>query len=122
MTVKLKKNSEYSYGKWEQIDICAQCGHLMTRYDIYEKSCCPNCGLVGYAMPETYSTSRRYVTTYKPPFWKRLIGKRNLGYYEYSGKLNGKIPYSGAILARYSKVISTSPINITAVGIAAGII
>jgi phage FluMu protein Com len=107
-------------GEWESVDLCSKCGEVLYKAtDHFWGKPCPNCASVGTYCPPHIGTSRRFITTYKPNWFQRLFGKKELGYWEYSGKSESGGEVSTAIMR--GRVIVNPATTIVASGIASGL-
>ena len=112
------------YHKWQTVELCKSCGVIvLDKYGFGSPPCCDNCGAVDKHVLDVYITTRRFCTTYNPP-WYKPWGKEK-GYWEWSGKVLDD-SYTGSPSSiptnfMVGRRLSNTPTVIAAAGVASGL-
>jgi hypothetical protein len=112
-----------STGPWQPVELCAACGCELCHEDIYDRVVCPNCAITATFCLAVLRTAKRWVSTFRPSFWQRCLGKKASGYWEWSGKAENKS--DTAALAKFMPgrrmAGGMNVVTIAAAGIASGL-
>lgn len=115
--------SEFEKGAWKSVHLCNDCGYELDEQSVYFDRVCPGCAVTATLCLKTVFTAKRWVPTFKPSFLQRCAMRKELGYWEWSGKAGGSGDCIGVTGMRPGRSIAAG-MNITAIaaaGIASGL-